>query len=588
MIKRLTAALLAVIMLFSLCTCIAFAETGEGKQARQEHYVEKREFTLYSADPSEAIAESIPLFFADGVGDLPYMEIDDFVSLLCALYNKANAETIYDIELFKHYPVVTMTRESGYIVTLDFEEDFISFMDFAAFFQKPGESTLLGLVTVAGYDSEKKPLLFLRDKETSFDRYGDVKKIDLASYGIDLFSVDGHYYIPLQTLNDIFFCTAAGSGLLYNGEAVFLASGAKLFDPDTGELSPIGELYYSVPTGQRSDELAEYSYNELCLALDLLYGLKETHDISSFRQLFWEIGFDEALSGKDPLDADQALRQFIAYYLDDLHSGFAAFSPLAGTQDVEEIAGSAARKIYENIGRYMSARYEVTGGEVPGYEEVGNTAYVTFDSFTVLSEDPRKYYDWHEAGHIPEDTLGLITYAHEQITREGSPIENVVLDLSCNTGGVADAAVFVLCWLLGDAQISIKDMASGALSTAVYRADINLDGVFDDKDSISDRNLYCLISPVSFSCGNLVPAALKSSQNVTLLGRTSGGGSCVVQALSTAYGTIFQVSGRRRLSFLKNGSFYDIDQGVDPDYYIDDISHYYDRAALTDFINGLY
>ena len=164
----------------------------------------------------------------------------------------------------------------------------------------------------------------------------------------------------------------------------------------------------------------------------------------------------------------------------------------------------------------------------------------------------------------------------------------MVLDLSCNTGGTVDAAVFVLCWFLGDAQISVKDMASGALSTAVYRADINMDGVFDEEDCIADRNLCCLISPVSFSCGNLVPAALKSSQNVTLLGRTSGGGSCAVQPLSTAYGTLFQISGRLRLSFLKNGSFYDIDQGVDPDYYIDDISHYYDRAALTDFINGLY
>ena len=42
------------------------------------------------------------------------------------------------------------------------------------------------------------------------------------------------------------------------------------------------------------------------------------------------------------------------------------------------------------------------------------------------------------------------------------------------------------------------------------------------------------------------------------------------------------------MSFLKNGSFYDIDQGVDPDYYIDHISNLYDRVALTDFINSLF
>jgi C-terminal processing protease CtpA/Prc len=131
-------------------------------------------------------------------------------------------------------------------------------------------------------------------------------------------------------------------------------------------------------------------------------------------------------------------------------------------------------------------------------------------------------------------------------------------------------------------------MATGALSTSVYRADVNLDRRFDAQDTVEDKNLFCLISPMSFSCGNLVPAALKSSQKVTLLGKTSGGGSCVVQPLSTAWGTVFQISSSRRMSFLKNGSFYDIDQGVDPDYFINDSSNFYNRKALTAYINGLF
>ena len=198
------------------------------------------------------------------------------------------------------------------------------------------------------------------------------------------------------------------------------------------------------------------------------------------------------------------------------------------------------------------------------------------------------FYDAWNAGEILDDTIGLIIYAHSRITRENSPIENVVLDLSNNTGGAVDAAVIVLGWLLGDAPFSVKDMSTGAMSTSVYRADINLDRVFDERDTVSDKNLYCLISPVSFSCGNLVPAALKSSQKVTLLGRTSGGGSCVVQPLSTAYGSVFQISSCMRMSFLKNGSFYDIDQGIDPDYTINDIRNFYNRDALTDFINSLF
>ena len=187
-----------------------------------------------------------------------------------------------------------------------------------------------------------------------------------------------------------------------------------------------------------------------------------------------------------------------------------------------------------------------------------------------------------------DDTVAQIIAAHASITREGSPIENVVLDLSNNTGGAVDAAVVLLSWFLGDAPFSVKNTATGALSTAVYRADINLDGEFDERDTVTDKHLYCLISPVSFSCGNLVPAALKSSEKVTLIGRTTGGGSCVVQPVSTAYGTLFQISSNLRMSFLKNGSFYDIDQGIDPDYYIDNIANLYNRAALTDFINNLF
>jgi hypothetical protein len=42
-----------------------------------------------------------------------------------------------------------------------------------------------------------------------------------------------------------------------------------------------------------------------------------------------------------------------------------------------------------------------------------------------------------------------------------------------------------------------------------------------------------------------------------------------------------------QLSFMRNGSFYDVDQGVDPDYFIHDLSFLYDRQGLTDYINNL-
>ena len=42
------------------------------------------------------------------------------------------------------------------------------------------------------------------------------------------------------------------------------------------------------------------------------------------------------------------------------------------------------------------------------------------------------------------------------------------------------------------------------------------------------------------------------------------------------------------MSFRKNGVFYDIDRGVEPDFVINNVSNFYDRQALTDYINSLF
>ena len=77
-----------------------------------------------------------------------------------------------------------------------------------------------------------------------------------------------------------------------------------------------------------------------------------------------------------------------------------------------------------------------------------NTAYVTFDAFEVAPSDlPTRlpdYYGLYGTEDMPNDTIGIIINAHRQITRENSPIKNVVLDMSCNSGGLATTAIYTL------------------------------------------------------------------------------------------------------------------------------------------------
>ena len=576
--KKLLSIFLAFVLLLSAVPA-ASAETLQ---------IEERDVPFFSSSVSEPDGE-FPLYFVNGVNDLPYLELEDAMEVLYEV-NFYDAPESYNMVMDYDGPIVTVTRENEYKMELDFEKDRITFLDYNAFLTTGDDSILLDILYMPGYNEEGEVSLFERDKRASYDRYGDMVTIDLAAYSIDLILQDDLYLIPLQTVNDLLLSPSVKINLLYNGELLVLASGGFMIDEETGDLSELAELYYSAEPRELSPELADFSYNELCLALDTLYGLKGPHEITTFAQTFWEIGFDEPLSSVSPLDHDLALHQFINYYLDDQHSYYLLPSPYAGLESMEKHDldyGTATARMDEHMERYWEARAAFYPDGVPGYEEIGNTAYVTFDAFTFAFE-PEDYYAYGLDGEPLPDTIGLIIYAHSQITRPDSPIENVVLDLSNNTGGVADTAVFVISWMLGDASISLKDTNSGAMSNAVYRADVNLDRVFDENDTVLDKNLYCLISPVSFSCGNLVPAALKASQKVTLLGTTSGGGSCIVQPMSDALGNLFNLSGPKRLSLLKNGSFYDIDQGIDPDYSIDKISHYFDREALTDYINSLF
>ena len=186
--------------------------------------------------------------------------------------------------------------------------------------------------------------------------------------------------------------------------------------------------------------------------------------------------------------------------------------------------------------------------------------------------------------------MGIIIYSVSQILRENSPVKRVVLDLSRNTGGDSNSAAYTIAAFLGDAEISIENTTTGARVTNVYRSDTNLDNEFDENDTLDGKGLqlYCLTSPASFSCGNLVPCVFKSSGKVSIIGKQSGGGSCSIMGLTTAGGSIIRISSCYRISFMKNGAFYDTDQGAPVDFSIRDYDHYYDRKALNKYLDGLY
>ena len=637
--------ILLILSILASFGCGAFADNAEEPAAADQ--LERKTFPVYVYSSKDIWKEDFPLYFINGAEDLPYADLKDWAEFMSYIFDieKDMSYRGFQVtcEVLEDENTVVLTRENGFTMEADFAEGMISYVDYLGFLQRTNGSYMdVGMFIEE--DNNGQPFLLQRIEGRNL--YGDFTDLDLNRYGIRMIAQDGKYLIPLQTLAGFTFAPIS-VGVYFNGEGIFVESVSSMKHPGidlnekvnryllaTPELlqkyldfqgsaeeqqdmlfeelrktpegtamldayqqaldSGIAAKYYSVPAAPRSEALIDYGYNELCLELDSFYGLKDAHHIRDFDLYFMQTGqppLFEDLLDPDAAKADDAIMRMTQFWMDDGHSNFLSRSWMSNSTPGNNFGVAlTARGQRQSI--IQNARAKYPDASLP-YYEVGDTAYVTFDSFFYTAGDIGEYADYYalsESGELPSDTVGIVAQAHRQITRENSPIKNVVLDLSLNGGGNAATALYVLGWFLGEAQLSLTNTFTGAQTTSFFRADVNLDHQFNEEDTLANRglNLFCLISPHSFSRGNLVPWAFKANGGVTLLGRVSGGGSCAVQFATTAWGTSYRISGMKRMSFMKNGAYYDVDQGVEPDYIIQNYDHFYDREALTEFIHGLY
>jgi len=527
----------------------------------------------------------------NGVYDVPYMEISDMAGYLITLMRFRGFDT-YDLKVEEDGDTVTLTRENKYMAVINFADDSIFFWDFDGFYTAESK-TLIDLInTVWDSSDELSGLKTIKSTE----RYGTPVIMNAADYGVDFVRKGDKYYIPVQTFSDIFLTPAGAGVILYNGRSLIFCRGKLQEFYADGKLTKLGQVYYGkngkYATNKISKELAEFSAAEFCFAMDNLYGLREKHSIDNFGTLLLQRETGYELFSTKSKTIDKELHSIITDVLDDNHSAYVLSSYASGIDYTSKLAkkygGGRADELYmERIIELMRKRAEYYPEGVPSYEEVGDTAYITFDQFSVDVEECAKL-DYNDPSTIV-GTFGAISYAVNKINRKDSPLKNVVLDLSCNNGGAADAAVFTIASFLGKAGISVENSKSGALVTNYYKADTNFDGKYNSKDTLAGKglNLYCLTSTVSFSCGNLVPCVFKEDPNVSIIGQKSSGGACTVGTISTATGAVMNISSNFRLSYTKNGSFYDVDQGAEPDYAISKLEHFYDREWLTNYIDSL-
>lgn len=507
---------------------------------------------------------------------IPYVSLESGFKILQSFY-KDIMKSDCDFTFKDDGGIFTVTRENQASATIDFNKEEITFPDFDEFIIFSCMSNPLDICSGNYYDADNKPIYIKRDQTDGYRQPCQQKTIDLKSHDIPMFYANSTGYLPLQTFSDIFM-SPVNAEAIYNGNCVIIS--------EEGVSSAFSSLFYSAPTGNRSQALADFSYKELCLVYDTYYGLKDIHGIPEADPYFTATGLKDDLCSTDPLISGKALAKFVNGYLGDLHSSYSSNSAYAGksaeiqTNDLFSHSYKTLIANYIEAATFRAAHYP---SGISGYEEIGDTAYVTFDHFIMNTSN---YYSAAPTSSSV-DTVGVIAYAQSQIFRNDSKIKNVVLHLSCNTGGDADAALYTISWMLGRGFVHLKDTFSQSCATSYYKADTNLDHAFDANDDVTSKKLFCLTSPASFSCGNFVPAMLKESNKVTLLGKTTGGGTGSPLPLALADGTCYRLSGFRQISTLKNNAYYDVDQGIAPDHVIDSYDNFYARDVLTNYIDSL-
>lgn len=521
------------------------------------------------------------LYFKEGAEDIPYVNIEE----LCNYY--------FTVEYPEKYKVLITSKNNNYTSTvlIDLTKRKIYFSNYDHYisqFYSESSKLFFDLANVQENDFIKI--------EKSFNSWGAPIEVNFSGFEdfVLCAEIDGklNYYVSLNTYGNLF---TAFKSVVYNGKEVYSVN--KIIKNNGFDNAK--EFYrFDEGTGKkmRSSALTNFTYNELCINLDLNYGLKELHGnkFDCFDSYFEYVGLKSKLLNPDPEIFCKAIWDLCEAYFSDNHSNFKFASYYCGydiakkfaerveTGDENLLTGNSISKKME---LYYTARQNAYSENVPGLEfsDDGKTAIVRFDHYTNSGDSDLNAIINEtnlELGKTTEDICELIKtdytaiqnyivteyylYCVNKMIKENPEVENVILDMSNNTGGACRTAVATLAWMLGEVQTNITNSITGAKCSSVYVCDINADGKFDENDTIKDKKLFCLISPASFSCGNMVPAMLKSSDRVVLLGETSGGGSAVVYPTMAADSTIFRISSRYVMSENKNGSNYDIDKGIEP------------------------
>lgn len=172
----------------------------------------------------------------------------------------------------------------------------------------------------------------------------------------------------------------------------------------------------------------------------------------------------------------------------------------------------------------------------------------------------------------------------EKISGEAPNLEDVILDLTFNTGGNV-GALYRVVGFVTDQPFAVSRINEDTNSKSTSY--VKIEGV----PSYSDLQWSLLTSPATFSAANAMATIFKENDLGLVIGEQSGGGAASITPILLPNGTAFTMSSNS-LNAYRTGSGTELDpyvyvnneMGIAPDVVVS-IEDIYDETILLDIIN---
>jgi len=453
--------------------------------------------------------DSIPLYRNEEDESVSYVDIEEFVAFLgegLLNYNVFKEDTLLlDFRQVIPSEMVDLigTDIAIYEIEFDHEENTIYTSDLDIF-------TRLNLV----HSISTNEFVELSDIQSN-DVNPEVT-IDLDDYNFDILYENNHYYLPMYLAN--LFLTGASFNLYETDDAIIL------FDYGT-ETEQVQEHYTS--SSLTLDDVKDATNNYLALYFDYFYGLKEEKEIDSFTMYLETFELDEQNTF---IDHYEAISDFV-FSLDDLHSRIIDTGFL--------------------LPEYTPKENFLLGSKVNTY----SIAYQ--NSQCSVFPEAFDYQEIEEGTHlfkIPEFTFDTGSQFGDYV----SLIENgddIIIDLTCNTGGSLQGVVELLLYLSDD-PIPVRNNNSKTNSL--------VEEFYVNDEEALDANVYVITSSVTYSAAHVFASIVSDAGIGTVIGDPTLGGSCALVFTVLPNGLI--LSNSSYMTFIDESLAVD-DDGTNPDLY---------------------